>query len=359
MTIPSTPDSASPSGRRISYTASPGFVPLLERTQSSLLVSTYHAGKVVTICAHEGQLVLEFHNFEVAMGIAVHPLRMAVGAKHDVWILDAVPTIAPTIEPRGKYDACLLTRRSIHTGTIHGHEMAYLGDELWIVNTLFSCLCTLDERHHFVPRWKPKFIAGIQGPDDRCHLNGLAVSADGQRIQYVTAMGATDKRQGWRENKASGGIVIDVASGEIVSQGLCMPHSPRVHEGQLWVLNSGCGELQIVDPATGQRTTVERFPGYTRGLSFLGPLAFVGLSRIRETAVFGGVPIAEKRDELRCGIGVVDLRSGKTIATLQFTEGMEEMFAVQTLPGVRCPALRGPHLPQDGHEPIWVVPPLA
>jgi len=345
-------------GRRISYSVSDGFVPLLERTQSSIVLSTYHAGKVVTICAHQGQLVMEFHNFELAMGIAIHPRRLAVGTRHDVWILEAVPDIAKTIEPHGKYDACLLTRRSIHTGTIHGHEMAYLGDELWICNTLFSCLCTLDEQHHFVPQWKPKFISAIQGPDDRCHMNGLAVSADGERIQYVTAMGATDSRQGWRDNKATGGIVIDVASAEIVSRGLCMPHSPRVHEDKLWVLNSGCGELQIVDPSNGRRTTVERFPGYTRGLSFLGPLAFVGLSRIRETAVFGGVPIAEMRDELRCGIGVVDLRSGRTVATLIFTEGMEEIFAVQALSGVCCPALRGPHLPQDGHAPIWVVPPL-
>lgn len=346
-------------GRRISYSASEGFLPLLERAQASLILSTYHAGKVVTISAAQGQLGIEFHNFELAMGLAVHPRRIAVGAKHEVWILEAEPEIAPTINPPGKYDACLLARRAIHTGAIAGHEMAFLGDELWIVNTLFSCLCTLDGRHHFVPRWKPKFISAIQGPDDCCHLNGLAVSADGARIQYVTALGTTDTRQGWRDNKATGGVIIDVASQESVSQGLCMPHSPRLHEGKLWVLNSGLGELQVVDPATGKRTTVERFPGYTRGLSFLGSLAFVGLSRIRETAVFGGVPIAAMRDQLRCGIGVVDLRSGRTVATLQFTEGMEELFAVLALPGVRCPALRGPHLPQDGHEPIWVVAPLA
>jgi uncharacterized protein (TIGR03032 family) len=346
------------SGRRVSYSASDGFVPLLEQVQSSLVLSTYLAGKVVTISVHQGQLALEFHNFELAMGIAIHPRRLAVGSRHDVWVLEAVPEIAATIEPRGKYDACLLTRRAIHTGTIQGHEMAYLGDELWIVNTLFSCLCTLDDQHHFVPRWKPNFIAAIQGPEDRCHLNGLAVAADGKRIQYVTALGTVDAPQGWREHKATGGVLVDVASGEIVSGGLCMPHSPRVHDGRLWVLNSGLGELQVVDPASGQRTTVERFPGYARGLSFLGPLAFVGLSRIRETAVFGGVPIAELRDNLRCGIAVVDLRNGKTVATLQFTEGMEELFAVQALPGVRCPALRGPHLPQDELAPIWVVPPL-
>jgi uncharacterized protein (TIGR03032 family) len=90
----------------------------------------------------------------------------------------------------------------------------------------------------------------------------------------------------------------------------------------------------------------------------VGPFAFVALSRIRETAVFGGVPIADKRDELKCGLAVVDLRSGRSVASFQFLEGVEELFDVKALPGVRCPALRGPHLPLDGHPPIWVVPPL-
>ena len=28
-------------------------------------------------------------------------------------------------------------------------------DELWLVNTRFSCLATLDHEHSFVPRWRP------------------------------------------------------------------------------------------------------------------------------------------------------------------------------------------------------------
>jgi uncharacterized protein (TIGR03032 family) len=91
----------------------------------------------------------------------------------------------------------------------------------------------------------------------------------------------------------------------------------------------------------------------------LGPFAFVGLSRIRETAVFGGVPIAENRDALKCGIAVVDLRAGTSVASFEFAEGVEEIFDVKIVPGVRCPALRGPHVAEDQQSPIWVVPPLA
>jgi uncharacterized protein (TIGR03032 family) len=345
--------------RTIRYVASPGFAPLLAQTGSSLLVSTYHAGKVAMIGTHQNELVIEFHNFELAMGLALHPRMLAVGARHDIWFLHAQPDVPGSIEPVGKYDACLLTRKATHTGTIHGHEMAFCGDELWVANTLFSCLCTLDERYHFVPRWKPKFISELKGPEDRCHLNGITRSADGKRIQYVSALGTSNEPQGWRPNKVGGGVIIDVASNEIVASGFAMPHSPRLHEGRLYILNSGLGELQQVDPANGKCTTVEKFPGYARGMSMLGPLAFVGLSQIRETAVFGGVPIAENRAELKCGVGVVDLRSGKTVATLEFVEGVEEIFDVQVAPGVRCPAIRGPHLPQDAHPPIWIVPPLG
>src|SRR5262249_22819183 len=123
------------------------------------------------------------------------------------------------------------------------------GEELWVVNTAFSCLCTLDDRHSFVPRWRPPFGTGLAA-DDRCHLNGLAM-ADGVP-KYVTALAETDTPQGWRPNKVNSGCLIDVASGETVARGFAMPHSPRVHLGRVWMLHSGAGQLVLVDPANGK-----------------------------------------------------------------------------------------------------------
>src|SRR5262249_53956483 len=161
---------------------------------------------------------------------------------------------------------------------------------------------------------------------------------------------------GWRPDKDKTGCVLEVPSGKVVARGLAMPHSPRLYDGRLWVLDSGRGQLALVDPGTGQVRPVAEVPGYTRGLAFFGPFAFVGLSRIRETSVFGGMPIAEKRAELVCGVGVIDVRAVLWLGTFMVAWGVQEICDAQ---GVRlpCPALRGPQ-PEVDHSPVlWVVPP--
>jgi uncharacterized protein (TIGR03032 family) len=343
--------------RTIEHEYTLSWAPVLRQLGASLLVSTYQAGKVVVVSEDEAAdgcgLKLSCHNFEREMGLAVAPGLLAVGARSLIWILRDAPTIAPQLDPPGTFDACYLTRQALFTGEIQGHELAWIGDEIWMVNTLFSCLCTIDDRHSFVPRWRPGFISGY-APEDRCHLNGLAV--DGGKPRFVTVFGLTDSRGGWRPGKVNGGHLIDVASGEVTASGLSMPHSPRVHQGQVWLLDSGTGRLVVVDPRDGAITTVVELPGYTRGLALAGSLAFVGLSRIRETSTFGGVPIADRREGLKCGVAVVDLMSGRLIGLLEFHSGVEEIFDVQLIPGVRSAALNGPHPDVDGQPPIWLAP---
>jgi uncharacterized protein (TIGR03032 family) len=285
--------------------------------------------------------------------VAVRPGRIAVGSRAQVWFLDGAPSLVPRLEPAGRHDACFLTRSSRFTGEVQGHELAWAGDDLWMVNTAFSCLCTLHPGHSFEPRWRPPFVSTL-APEDRCHLNGLAM-ADG-RPKYVTVMAETDTPQGWRPVKSTGGCLLDVPSGETVGRGFAMPHSPRVHQGRVWVLNSGVGRLCLVDPDTGRWEDVAELPGYTRGMAMLGPYAFIGLSKIRETSTFGGVPIADRRDELKCGVGAIDLRTGRLAAHLEFLTGVDEIFDVVALPGSLDPLLSGPHPEIDGGHPIWTVP---
>jgi uncharacterized protein (TIGR03032 family) len=349
------PDADRPAAatREVRHEYTHSLPPLLSRLGVSLLVSTYQAGKVVAVGTCRDELTLTYHNFERVMGLAVRPDVIAVAGRAQVWFLTAAPDLAARVDPPGRHDALFLTRTAHFTGEVQAHELAWAGDELWLVNTAFSCLCTLDGRHSFVPRWRPPFATALAA-EDRCHLNGLAV-ADGAPT-YVTALGETDTPQGWRANKVRGGCLIDVPTGETVARGFAMPHSPRVHAGRVWVLNSGAGQLVQVDPNSGRTEAVTELPGYTRGLALFDRFAFVGLSKIRETSTFGGMPIAERRPDLKCGVGVVDLGTGRLAAHLEFLTGVEEIFDVQVLPGVRCPALAGPYASLDGAAPIWTVP---
>ena len=198
---------------------------LLSQLRLSLLISTYQTGHLVVVAAREGRLVLSFHQFDRAMGIAVKPGTIAVCTRKEVWFVRDAPDIAAKLEPRGHYDACFLARTSHFTDDIEAHEAAWVGSEFWVVNTLFSCLAALHPAYSFAPRWRPPFISALR-PEDRCHLNGLAL-VDGQP-RYVTALAETDSPAGWRAVKATGGCIIEVPSGQIVARGLSLPHSPRV-----------------------------------------------------------------------------------------------------------------------------------
>ena len=238
------------------YTQTDSFVALLHELGASLLVSTYQANKLLAVRASGHGLSTLVRTFDRPMGLAVDGSRLAIGTRKEVWLLRNAPDIAPQVEPAGQHDACFLPRSSPRHGR-HRHSRDCLGhrrdvSELWIVSTRFSCLATLSPDYSFVPRWRPPFISALAA-EDRCHLNGLAI-VDGEP-RFVTALGTTDMRDGWRADKPHGGCIIDVPSGEFVTRGLSMPHSPRWHDGRLWVLESGTGRLVLVDPATGQRET--------------------------------------------------------------------------------------------------------
>ncbi len=238
--------------------------------------------------------------------------------------------------------------RSIHTSNLPHilHELRasllvttyQAGNQLWFANTAFSCLCTHDEDHSFVPRWRPRFVTELS-PDDRCHLNGLGL-VDG-KPRYVTALGDTNTSGGWRDDKKDGGILMDIANEQIIARGLSMPHSPRWYAGQLWLEESGAGSFGCVDPRTGRYESIIELPGFTRGLDFAAHLAFIGLSQVCETAVFSGIPITDRMQqaERTCGVWVVDIRTGQQVAFLKFEDAVQEIFAVSVLAGIRFPDL--------------------
>ncbi|MCA9266271.1 MAG: TIGR03032 family protein [Planctomycetales bacterium] len=334
------------------YVHSDSFPQLLRDTSATLLITTYQAGKLIAVRALDAKLSIPMRTFERAMGLAVDHRQLILGTRREIWHFRNAPDIGRQLDSPVAHDACFVPRVAQITGNIDVHELTLVQGEIWFVNTRFSCLGVLDPDYSFVPRWWPDFVTEI-APEDRCHLSGMAV-ANGVP-HYVTALGETNEPEAWRRHKAHGGIVIDVSSGEIVLRQLSMPHSPRLYRGHLWLLNSGEGTLIKADPASGRHETICRLPGYPRGLAIHGDYAFIGLSRLRESGTLSGLPIAERRMKLICGVHVVNLSTGMPVATLEFDSGVDEIFDVQLLVGITFPAIIGRQ--KDTLDGIFLVPP--
>ena len=316
------------------------FAELLDKLGSTLIVTTYQSGRVILVRSDRGELNTHLRSFPNPMGVAVAPGRLALGTQREIVEFFDMPAVSKQLDPPGKHDAVYVPRASVVTGDVRVHDVAYANGHLVFVNTRFSALCGLDGQHSFVPVWRPPFVTEL-APEDRCHLNGLCV-ADGH-VRFVTVLGRTNEAGGWRANKAAGGCILEVPSGRVVSEGLSMPHSPRWHDGRLWVLESGKGEIGVVDATTGRVQTLAKLPGFTRGLAFAGPFAFVGLSQVRETSTFSGLPLTETVKERKCGVWVIDIRNGQTVAFLRFEGTVQEIFDVQILNGARFAELLEPN----------------
>jgi len=337
-------DAAAPAAEAFSSVHTQNFPALLRELRSSLLVTTFQAGRVILMRPRDASINTHFVALPRPMGLAADRERLFVGAHRSVHEYRNLPAASARVDPPGTHDAVYMLRNVHVTGHVDIHEMAFSSTECWYVNTLFSCLCTLDTEHSFVPRWRPRFVSGY-APEDRCHLNGLAMG-DG-RPRYLTALGESNVREGWRANKRTGGVVLDVDSGEVVARGLSMPHSPRLYRGRLWVLESGRGALSTVDTVTGRVETVAQVPGFTRGLDFVGPIAFIGLSQLRASNPFTDIPLTDENPDRASGVWAVNIDTGRTIGFLRFSASVEEIFAVQ--------ALQGPGVTGAGSLPDFVA----
>ena len=320
------------------------FASWLREQHLSLAFTTYQSGKLFLIgLKPDGALSVFERTFERCMGLAVggDAQTLWMTSLYQLWRFEnALPV--ETQAPAG-FDRLYVPQCGFTTGDIDAHDIALDAQQRPIfVNTLFSCLAAPSETHSFRVVWKPPFISRLAA-EDRCHLNGLAMR-DGQPA-FVTAVSTTDVHEGWREHRRAGGVIIDVSSGEAVTRGLSMPHSPRLHDGRLFVLNSGAGEFGTVDLASGKFEPVCFCPGYARGLAIIGNFAVIGLSACRENRTFSGLPLddalASHNVQPRCGLQVVDLRSGDVVHSLSITGIVRELYDVAILPRVRTPSALG------------------
>ncbi len=329
---------------KFAITSSRNFARWLADSGSSIAFTTYQAGKLFLIGTKpDGRLSIFERTFARSMGLAVSEdgRTLALGTQYQIQRFDNVlPAGGASADG---YDAVYAPHAAWVTGDVDVHDVGFGADGRPIfVNTVFSCIATVSDSHSFRPLWRPPFVSRLAA-EDRCHLNGLALE-DG-KPRYATAVSRSDVADGWRDRRVDGGVVIDVESEQIVAEGLSMPHSPRLYRERLWVLSSGAGEFGFVDHESGRFEPIAFCPGYARGLAFIGDHAVIGLSLARENRTFSGLPLDEAlrtRDAApRCGLVVIDLNTGDTLAWVRIEGVVRELYDVAVLPNVKRPSLVG------------------
>ncbi|MSR15423.1 MAG: TIGR03032 family protein [Gammaproteobacteria bacterium] len=334
-------DSAPASDPNLEVLTSRQFTAWLHEQGLSLALTTYQSGKLFLLGLQaNGRLSVFERTFNRCMGLCVHERSLWMSTLYQLWRME--DTLAEG-ERYGESDRCFVPRVAWTTGDLDVHDIAidHLGRPVF-VNTLFGCLASLDGSHSFVPVWKPPFISKL-GAEDRCHLNGLAM--ENGRPRYCTSVSTSDVADGWRDQRRNGGVVIDVAENAIVGRGFSMPHSPRVYRDRVWLLDSGNGSFGYLDPRTGKFEIVAFCPGYARGLCFTGDFAVIGLSLPRDNKTFQGLALDDELTKrgaaARCGLLVIDLRTGDTVHWVRFDGIVQELYDVAILPGVRRPSALG------------------
>jgi len=325
----------------LEITASRQFTSWLAEQYISLVVTTYQLGKVFLIgLQNDGKLSIFERTFERSMGLFAQENTLYMSSLYQLWRFE---NALETGQNHQGYDALYLPQVSYITGDLDIHDIAQTeASQLIFVNTLFSCLATVSETHSFIPIWQPPFISKLAA-EDRCHLNGLAMKDS--KPKYVTAVSQSDVAEGWRDYRVDGGCVIDIENNEIILTGLSMPHSPRWHQDKLYLLNSGTGEFGYVDLEKGQFNPMVFCPGYLRGCTFCGDFAIVGISQPRHNKTFQGLPLddklAQKNAVPRCGLLVINLKTGDTVHSLRLEGSIQELYDVAILPQIRRPMMIG------------------
>jgi uncharacterized protein (TIGR03032 family) len=344
------------------YSVSPGLAALLHKHNISIALSSYESGLLYLLGRNSaGGINIHKTALPKPMGLSVDSRegrkRLTLACGYQIMRFENVLQDGQAINET--FDACYVPRTTHLTGFLDAHDIGLdASGRVIFVNTRFNCLATTSAQHSFEPIWTPPFIsshtdgAAAAEPvtlvdEDRCHLNGLAMQ-DGAP-KYVTAVSRSNTIDGWRDRRRDGGIVVEVESGRVVCDGLSMPHSPRIHNGRLYLLNAGTGEFGMVEfdktpdgaaDAKGVFRPLAFCPGFLRGLSFHGNLAFVGLSRPRYKR-FEGLDLDQRLKDMDseawCGIQIIDLSSGACVDWFRIDGKIGELYDVEVIPGVVCP----------------------
>jgi uncharacterized protein (TIGR03032 family) len=221
----------------------------------------------------------------------------------------------------------LPTRSTFLPGSLYLHDLALVGGRLHGNAVGQNAVVSLHAEGRYERVWWPRSIEGARGPmfnRNYLQMNSIAAGASLRDSFFSASVPRPGRlRPGHLRYPVDGnGVIFSGRTREPMCGGLTRPHSARLHRGEVWVDNSGYGELGVV--RDGRFEVVTRLPGWTRGLCIVGDVAFVGTSQV--IAKYARYAPGLGRDN-RCAVHAVDLRSARVLASVEWPAG-NQIFAI-------------------------------
>jgi uncharacterized protein (TIGR03032 family) len=315
-----------------------------------LLVTREYEHLVVALAVVKGRKRLSFLRLPHPNGIAVDPARGLVhlaSTRNPNMVYELAPctsTVPRAGDPASAPEAVLLpVRARFLPGCLYIHDLAFVGGRLHANTVALNAVSELPADGGFRPVWWPKSIDSARGPRferNYLQLNSIAAGRNLAGSFFSASSAEISARRPGHLNYPvdKRGVVFSGRTRDVVARGLTRPHSARLAGGELWIDNSGYGELGRIDG--GRFEPVVKLPGWTRGLALAGRTAFVGTSRVipKYRQYAPGVEL----DRSETGVHAVDLRTGRVLGSLVWPFG-NQIFGVEVcpLPTVGFPFVQG------------------
>lgn len=343
-------ENANPNTPQFDIHATPQVGQFFAANNISLIATAYKSNLVFSFGGtDDGRLGCFYSMYPHPMAVALSPRtdcqEIWIGCKdHLIRCSDAGGMYnegTTTAGGGGNFTSTLVARQLHAIGSQDVHGIFPLDpDSPFFLSTKFSALCQLNTSKPNVTTnvlWKPSFISEIRA-EDRCHVNDVCFV--GGLAKYACCISESDAHDGWRDHRETGGILLDIQTGKTVATGLSMPHSPRWYRDQLWLLNSGTGELGVVNLESGKFEAKVFIPGFLRGLKFVGRYAVVGSSLDRHEHRFKGLELGRTLESKKttpvCGVFIIDLATFAIAHKIELKGNIHEIYDILLVPGRRA-----------------------